>query len=298
MPKILVVDDSLIDRRLATGLLRKHLDCEIIEASDGAEALSLLTPPLPDLVLTDLQMPEVDGLELVESVRGLHPIVPVILMTAKGSEDIAAAALKRGAAGYVPKKRLANDLIPAVTRLLVSSTLDKQHSRLMHHLQDTQFLFELHNDLELIGSVVAHVQELLRCLPLGDETERLRVGIALEEALKNALYHGNLEIGAVTRDPEKRQHLAAERLFASPWGSRRIHFSGQISRERALFCIRDDGPGFDPSEFLSAELDADEPECRGVFLMQSIMDSVVYNDAGNEVTLEKHRLQDEPLDDE
>ena len=188
---------SQIDRRLAVGLLQGQIDCEIIEAADGAQALSLLTPPLPDLVLTDLLMPEVDGLELVQESRGLHPVVPVILMTAKGSEDIAAAAMNSGAASYVPKKRLANDLVPTVTRLLASSKQERYHSRLMHHLHESHFRFVLHNDLELIGSVVAHAQEVLRCLPLGVETERLRVGIALEEALKNSLYHGNLEIGSV-----------------------------------------------------------------------------------------------------
>lgn len=298
MPKILVVDDSQIDRKLAVGLLQSQMECEIIQAADGAQALSLLTPPLPDLVLTDLLMPEVDGLELVQEVRGLHPVVPVILMTAKGSEEIAAAALNSGAASYVPKKRLANDLVPAVTRLLASSNQERYHSRLMHHLHESQFRFVLHNDLELIGSVVAHAQEVLRCLPLGHETERLRVGVALEEALKNALYHGNLEIGSVTRDPQQRQHLAAERLFDTPWGSRRIHLTGEVSRERAVFTIRDEGPGFDPSEFLAAELDADEPECRGIFLMRTIMDHVAYNDAGNEITLEKHCAQEEPLDED
>ena len=92
--------------------------------------------------------------------------------------------------------------------------------------------------------------------------------------------------------------MAAERLFEPPWGSRRIHLSGEVSRERAVFQIRDEGPGFDPIEFLDAELDADESECRGIYLMRTIMDSVTFNDAGNEVTLEKNCVEDDPLEDD
>lgn len=298
MPRILVVDDSLIDRRLATGLLEQQLDCDIVEAADGAEAMALLTAPLPDLVLTDLQMPEVDGLELVEAVRTQHPSIPVILMTAKGSDDIAARALNQGAASFVPKKRLGTDLLPTVTRLLTSSQQDRQHSRLMHHLHTTTFHFELNNDLDLIRTLVAHVQELLRCVPLGDETERLRVGVAVEEALKNALFHGNLEIGAATRDSQEHQRLVADRLFESPWADRRIHFRGEVSRTGAVFTVGDDGPGFDPAPFVERALDVDDPDGRGIVLMRSIMDRVEFNAAGNEVTLRKNSVADEPMDDD
>lgn len=295
MPKILVVDDATSDRRLAKGLLENNLDCEIIEAADGVQALALLTPPLPDLVLTDLQMPEVDGLELVEAVRDLTPLVPVILMTSKGSEEIAAAALRRGAAGYVPKKRLAIDLIPTVRRLLASSQEDRGRSRLMHHLNETRFSFVLPNDLDLIHTLAGHVREVLRCLPLGDETERLRVSVAIEEALKNALYHGSLEIGSTTRDREERQHLIAERLFEVPWVERRIRFDGEVSRSKAVFTVTDDGPGFDPSQFMEAQLDADDPTSRGITLMRTIMDRIEFNDVGNQITLEKDCVSDELL---
>src|SRR5690349_13770360 len=105
MPTVLVVDDSPIDRRLAGGLLENHFACDVQFAADGKEALQQIERVAPDLVLTDLQMPEMNGLELVAAVKRDYPFVPVVLMTAQGSEDLAAEALRRGAASYVPKRR-------------------------------------------------------------------------------------------------------------------------------------------------------------------------------------------------
>src|SRR5262249_49062295 len=179
---------------------------------------------LPDLVLADLQMAEVNGLELVEAVKKDYPLVPVLLMTAHGSEDVAAQALRRGAASYVPKKNLAADLLTTVRRILTGSWEDRTHSQLMPYLETSESVFVLANDWALIKALVNHLQQMLRCLPLADETERLRVGIALEEALANAYYHGNLEVGATLgkTDRDAREQLARQRLLEAPYRDRRI----------------------------------------------------------------------------
>jgi CheY-like chemotaxis protein len=298
MPTVLVVDDSPIDQRLAGGLLQKHFDCTVAYAADGKQALAAMTKHVPDLVLTDLQMPEMNGLELVAAVKTDYPFVPVILMTAQGSEDIAAQALRRGAASYVPKRRLADDLPATVQRVLLGSFEDRGHSQLMHYLETSSSVFHLTNDLAAIRALVNHVQEMLRCLPLGDETERLRVGVALEEALHNAYYHGNLEIGASNGQADREQ-LVAQRLVQAPYCDRRIRVAVDVSRISATFIIRDDGPGFDVSSLPAGDdLPADERAAgRGVVLMRSIMDEVRYDAKGNEVTLVKRAVGGEPGDD-
>src|SRR5580692_1676822 len=108
MMTVLVVDDSPLDRRLAGALLKRG-GFEVDQAQHGKAALARMEEARPDLVLTDMQMPEMDGLELVEAVRARFPDVPVILMTAHGSEELAVTALQRGAASYVPKRSLAHD---------------------------------------------------------------------------------------------------------------------------------------------------------------------------------------------
>lgn len=115
MAKVLVVDDSRTDRVLAKSLLEcrpglEMLECRtglsVLDVAGGDEALEVLQRDLPDLVLTDMVMPGMSGLELVETIRGRFPLLPVILMTAHGSEDITMEALQKGAASYVPKHNL------------------------------------------------------------------------------------------------------------------------------------------------------------------------------------------------
>jgi CheY-like chemotaxis protein len=298
MPTVLVVDDSAIDRRLAGGLLENRVACDVQFAGDGKEALQYMAQVAPDLVLTDLQMPEMNGLELLAAVKRDYPFVPVVLMTAQGSEDLAAEALRRGAASYVPKRRLAEDLPLTIQRVLLDSIADRAPAEVMHYLETCESRFDLESDPSLIKALVQHVQQLLRCLPLGDEMERLRVGVALEEALLNAYYHGNLEVGAARSEKDRlaREQLVQVRLSEPPYRDRRIHVTVRVSRNEAVFVVRDDGPGFDVSRLpAGTNLPDDERDSgRGVVLMRTIMDEVRYNAAGSEVTLVKRRTPEEP----
>lgn len=291
MPTVLVVDDSEVDRRLVGGLLERQGRCGVVYANDGKQALERFATAIPDLVLTDLQMPEMDGLELVTAIKGDFPLTPVVLMTAQGSEDIASEALRRGAASYVPKKKLAEDLIETVERVLAAAREDRTHSRLMHYLADCEARFKIGNDLNLIRVMVSYLQQLLRCIPLGDETERVRVGIALDEALKNAYYHGSLEVGTGSGWPQRKatEQIAYERLTEEPYCNRKIFVEAKVSRTEAKFTIRDEGPGFDASQLPdpAAPANLEKGGGRGIVLMRTIMDEVRYNADGNEVTLIK-----------
>ena len=291
MTKILVVDDSKTDRMLVGGLLEGCGLYDIVYASDGCDAIKQLCTHRPDLVITDLQMPEMNGLELVDAIKEDAPSIPVILVTAQGSEEIAAKALQHGAASYVPKRNLSADLEMTVARVLDAALEDNSQPHIMHHLLCSDSQFVLYNDPALIDSLLIHIQESLRCLPLGDETERLRTGIAVEEALMNAYYHGNLEVGAIVDKPNRENYIRAaeERRMQSPYAERAIHIRVQVSRKEARFTIRDDGPGFDfanlpcPGEVAVLEHSVG----RGIVLMRTFMDEVTYNDRGNEVTLVK-----------
>jgi CheY-like chemotaxis protein len=290
---VLVVDDSAVDRRRAGGLLENQCACTVCYAGDGKEAMEQIAQQFPDLILADVQMPGMSGLELTTAIKSDYPSVPVILMTGQGSEEIAAQALRRGAASYVPKRNLASDLAPTVLRILRGSEEDRTHSQLMHHLESCSAVFVLDNDPGLIKSLVNHLQQMLRSLALADETDRLRVGLALEEALTNACYHGNLEVGAVLGRADRRaqEQLAQQRRLEPPYRDRRITVTARLSRSEAVFVIRDEGPGFDVS-MLPSTVDlaaAERGAGRGVILIRTIMDEVMYNAIGNEVTLIKRR---------
>ncbi len=300
MPNVLVVDDSAVDRLMAGGLLEQSLPCHISYAANGKEALAAMAVERPDILLADINMPVMNGLELVTAAKSDFPRVPVILMTALGSEDIAAEALRRGAAGYVPKANLNKDLLPTVRRILEAADEDRAHPHMMHFLDFSDSRFVLRNDMALIKSLASHVQQMLRCMPLEDETERVRVGIALEEAMLNAYYHGNLEMGSRRAAPDREAYvrIANQRSFEPPYQQRRIRVHAKIDRDEAVFIIGDDGQGFDHAK-LAYRADLSESEHapgRGINLMRSIMDEVTFNDAGNEVTLIKRRAPDDTDD--
>ena len=101
---VLVVDDSAMDRHLAGSIIQKMGDWQASFAGNGVEALAMMQQNQYDIVLTDMLMPEMDGLQLVQAIRSKYPMVPVILMTAHGSEDIAIQALKRGRPATSPRR--------------------------------------------------------------------------------------------------------------------------------------------------------------------------------------------------
>ena len=299
MPTVLIVDDSATDRRLAGGLLESLEGMSIEYAVDGSDALVKMELHVPDLVITDLEMPSINGLELVEIVRIAYPLIPIILMTARGSEDIAVKALQAGASSYVPKRQLNFQLSSTVSQVLQASQNDRAHLRLKRRLMRYELEFEIENDQELISSLVQYLQDAVLDMGVCNESDRVRVGVALQEALTNACFHGNLELSSSLREIDHRAYydMAIERIRSRPWCDRRIRVCGMFNRAGVEFIIRDDGAGFDRS----CLRDPTDPEnlerpCgRGLLLMHTFMDDVRYNDSGNEVRLIK-RKKDEPED--
>ena len=293
MTTVLIVDDSPVDCKLAGGLLLKKTNWDVVYAADGRQALEKIELHVPDLVLTDLQMPEMDGLELVSAIRKQYPLLPVVLMTAKGSEEIAVKALQRGAASYVPKRKLAQDLVETVQLVLSAAREDRSYSQLMNRMEQNHCRFVLENDLALIAATVQYLQEVNRNMKICDEADRLRVGVALEEALLNAYYHGNLEVGSELRERDHKAYyeLALRRAAQSPWGDRRITVEATFTPSKAVYVVRDEGAGFDASKVPDPTDPAnlERPCGRGRLLMQTFMDEVNYNDIGNEVTCIKYR---------
>jgi CheY-like chemotaxis protein len=295
MPKILVVDDAEMDRRLAGRLLEDDTEFELRFARDGDEAIAMIEENPPDVVVTDLQMPKVDGLALVTHLRLHFPRIAVILMTAHGSESTASEALAQGAASYVPKSQLAEKLLDTVQDIAALAQADRTYERLIDCSRSTQFEFDLENDCDLVKPLVALVQQMLNGMGLWDATGQLQLGVALEQAVLNAILHGNLELtSAELREAGANRHqLIQQRRQEMPFASRKVFVHVQVSRKEARLLVRDAGHGFRVAEIFPKE-GVDQEGRRGLVLMRTFMDSVQFNDQGNEVTLIK-RFADSPL---
>jgi CheY-like chemotaxis protein/anti-sigma regulatory factor (Ser/Thr protein kinase) len=293
MPQVLVVDDSAVDSHLAGRLLEKGTDLKAVHAANGDEALSALSRGTIDLVVTDLQMPGMDGLALVEAIRAKHPLVPVILMTAHGSEEIAVQALQRGAASYVPKHALEHDLVSTAETVLIMAKARHRHHRLRERLIRLESHFVLDNDAALIPALVGELSENLQRMRICEDVELTRVTIALGEALDNAIHHGNLEVSSKLREGDDNSYrdLVAVRRRQPPYKDRHVHVTARETRDEAFYVIRDEGPGFDVANLPDPTDPANLENLsgRGLLLIRTFMDEVRHNTSGNEITLIKRR---------
>jgi CheY-like chemotaxis protein len=288
---VLVVDDSVVHRHIAGSIVAKIPGLAVAYAESGTEALDSLARHRPTAIVTDLQMPGIDGLALVQQVREQHADIPVILMTAHGSEEIAMQALRAGAASYVPKRLLNDDLAPTLQQILAVAAAGHRRERLLGAMRARTARFELENDPHLIAPLVEMLQGDLAGMRLCDATAFMRVGVALQEALANALYHGNLEVDSELRQDDERLFYqeAERRRYLTPYSSRFIHLDAHLDRTAAKYVIRDEGPGFDTS-VLDRPIDVEDMMRiggRGLLLIRTFMDDVAFNDQGNQITMIK-----------
>lgn len=292
-PVILVVDDSSIARQMAGGLIRKQTPFEVEFAWDGDDALQRLSEDRIDVVVTDLIMPGKDGLELVQEMCSHHPNIPVLLMTAYGNEEIAADALSKGASSFVPKSQLPERLAPTVMGLVNRAMTDRCRTLAGTSMTGGVFEFELPNDMVLIETVVNTIHRTMSSMEIGTAGSRIRACTALDEALSNAVLHGNLDFSeeewATMRSSRGSQfsNWIESRSSQPQYQHRRVQLQATLKPDRAIFVVRDQGCGFDAMSHARHELRDyfDVGKDRGLTLMHSLVDAVDFSASANEVTL-------------
>jgi CheY-like chemotaxis protein/anti-sigma regulatory factor (Ser/Thr protein kinase) len=289
---LLIVDDSVLDRHLAGAIVQKLEGWKATFAAHGLEALDMMAQQKPDAVLTDMIMPEMGGLELVQAIRSRYPLTPVVLMTAHGSEDVALQALQKGAASYLPKKTLARDLAETLEQVMSAVQSNRNQQRIVESLTLQQTTFTLANDTTLIAPLVSFIEDALTRLKLCEPSGLILLGVAMHEALTNAILHGNLELESTLKEQDEKAfyRLAQERRREPPYSDRRVTVELRLSRPEAVFVVRDEGHGFDPATLPDPTDPANlgRVHGRGLLLIHTFMDRVQHNDKGNEITMTKH----------
>jgi CheY-like chemotaxis protein/anti-sigma regulatory factor (Ser/Thr protein kinase) len=287
---VLVVDDTPLDRALASACL-KGCGYQVVTANDGLPALDILKHQKIDFVLTDMQMPDLSGLELVRRMRVEHPKVPVILMTAHGSEETAVEALKAGAVSYVPKRSLKDRLPEALERVEQASRGLRQASSIRSVMTRSEQQFVLGYDRLAPMAVVNYLVEGLRFLEFSDHGGLMHITTALIEGITNAVDHGNLELNSALREGGTYRAEGDQRSQQPPYRDRRVTVTATIDPEAARFVIADQGPGFDPTTLPDPRDPENLIRCsgRGVMLIRTFMDTVQFNPTGNQLTMVKRR---------
>jgi len=237
--KILIVDDEELIRESLSFFLTKE-GYKVSDAANGRIALDLVREESFDLVLTDLEMPEMKGIELLENIGRTTPETLVVIITAYGSIDTAIAALRKGAVDYVLKPVEFDELLLKVKRLLAGRTLSLENKLLRNELH-RQYDFE-----KIIGQSAAmqKIFETIRKVASTDGTVLIHGKSGTGKELVARAIHFNSKRATKPFIPVNCGAIV-ENLFESElFGHRRGAFTGATMDKDGYFKSADGGTIF------------------------------------------------------
>lgn len=207
MIRVVIVDDHAVVRRGLDQLLSTAGDVELVgSAADGAEAVDVVASTTPDVVLMDLSMPEVDGVEATRRITAAHPAVRVVVLTSFADDRHISDALRAGAIGYVLKHAEPDEVIGAVRAAAAGDApLDPKAARV---------LLESHRRPDRSADLSARELEVLRLVAdgLANKLIARRLGIS-ERTVKAHLTNIFGRLGVTDRTQAAlwaREHLPPE----------------------------------------------------------------------------------------
>jgi DNA-binding NtrC family response regulator len=133
--RILVVDDELDMLMLLRMIIEDNSDYAVETTNNPSEGLKMLTEKDYDLVISDLKMPGMDGMELFDELKEIKPGVPVIIITAYGSLETADEAMKKGVADFITKPFRKDSILFTINRVLELARVQKENLELKKKLE-------------------------------------------------------------------------------------------------------------------------------------------------------------------
>lgn len=288
--KVLVIDDEEHIVRLIKKFLTKNFGYEVDVAYDGDEGLELIKERKYSLVISDIRMPKLDGITLLEKKNEFDPFLPVILITGKSNFENLLAAMKNGANNYLMKPFSLRELGEAVTKAIdfYQTTLEPKHlwGDMEGMVKTRKLELEIPTSLPAVKKVSTYLMEMARFHGF-DEKETQDIFISLNEILANAVEHGNLEL---IGEKDEAYYVEQEKRLGNPeFSSRKVRVEAVFDEDTAEFDIIDEGRGFN---FCLVESCLDPENIirnsgRGIFLATCFMDTLDYTEPGNRVKMKK-----------
>jgi CheY-like chemotaxis protein/anti-sigma regulatory factor (Ser/Thr protein kinase) len=272
---ILVVDDDPDVHHLLKALLASVTD-HIDDAYDGLEGLTRVEERPYDLVLTDVRMPKMDGLELLRRVREVRPETRVVVMTAENTPANIIGSIREQAFSYFSKPFSPPALVEMVTNALTAPEWRDDIEVLS--AKPDWIALRLRCKFETADRILQFLREMEMNLPAEDQEN---IATAFRELLLNAIEHGG------KLDPDKKVNVSYVR-----------------TQRAIIYCVRDPGDGFslsslkhaavantDDAPFAHVEVRGQlglRPGGFGIFMTKQLADELIYNEKGNEVMLVKY----------
>jgi two-component system NtrC family response regulator len=239
MKHILVVDDEKNYLSVMEALL-EEAGYRVSTAASGALALELLAELEPDLMLTDMRMPHMTGLELVEKAHALYYDMPLIIMTAYGEVENAVAAFKQGACDYITKPFANQDLLLTVERALKMRELLTQNRLLRENLQAGKGMGALIGDSPAMRQVYELVSKVADTKATVLITGESGTG---KELVAQAIHQGSSRAES-SFVPVHCMALSESLLESELFGHEKGAFTGAVSRRRGRFELAGGGTIF------------------------------------------------------
>ncbi len=165
MPRILITDDHAIVRTGLRTLLQSEPSLDLVgEASGGYEAIDLVAETSPDILLLDLSMPDLDGIEVTKKLKPKYPELRILILTIHEDKALVREAIKAGASGYILKRAAESELVSAIN-VLMRGDMYVDHSLLSTLVEDTVEK-PVHNR-ELIEALTPREEDVLGLIVLG-----------------------------------------------------------------------------------------------------------------------------------
>ncbi|MDZ7337611.1 MAG: response regulator, partial [candidate division KSB1 bacterium] len=160
-PKILIVDDDKNIGKMISITLQKQKRYECAVALSGEACLQTVREDPPDLILLDIQMPGIDGLETLERLRQIEPNIPVVMMSAHGTIERAVRSMKLGAHDFIEKPFASDRLLVTVENALITSSLKREVSQLRSELRNKYSLANIIGESGPMQEVFRAVEKVI-----------------------------------------------------------------------------------------------------------------------------------------
>ncbi|MBU3918033.1 response regulator, partial [bacterium] len=288
---ILVVDDNAQVRRMLSSYLAKN-GHQTEMANDGKQAWDLISQSNEayDLIFTDIKMPVMNGLELLEKMRSSDLDIPVIIMTGYAVIELTLKAFKLGAYDFLTKPFEFDPLLVTLDKI-ESLRKNKQGMAKVSEFYEANVQFSIPSKLEYIKSLIPILQGHYKYLCEFYRKDIHSIASCIFEAVRNAILHGNLELDSEARKlPAKEfSSLIRKRESTPEFINRKVIIRAELNQKHLKFEVEDQGKGFDTASLPDfKDPESPMPDRKGLFIVYSNMDEVRWNEAGNCLTMIKH----------
>lgn len=289
--KILIIEDEQdFVSELANRLSRRG-GHDVKVAHDGEDGWKLFAnSDIPfDFILTDVKMPLLDGIGLLQRLRDESYEIPVILMTGHGDLDISIKAIKLGAFDFLVKPFPIKELDAVIAKLEMFHASQQQLHQLLPQMEESlELTIPSQTGLvyPLINYFHKHYDQLCQLYHINSH----QIDLCLYEALNNAIIHGNFGISSEVKEEswDKFDNLVKEREENPEYAQKKVILRYFVKGDQMNFEIEDEGNGFEGSD----SFDLSDPDSlmnsgRGLVLIFSIMDYAGWNQKRNCIKIMK-----------